>query len=1662
MKRILKTLSTSFVAMMMVLSSIGLVKAEDLDTSFEPTDSYYAIVNAEGKALSMQSKDNTVPNADNNPMMTGVIENDETSDNGIGFNVIKNSNDTYTFYNPNKGNHTLEKEPGAGDVFSYFVYDSNKTQELLNRTPSQFKLVVSGTGYKIYSVGSSEYLYEKDKRLYGTTDDSKADTFYINPVNIIDTSHYIQSLKTKKYVRFDGVGKTLKVDADDNTNANTRWISEWGTFDGSALDNKNTLAIYSKDGTARWQGGNVDTLMTIAGKGWGGWESITVEPNGDGVSFKSQTSKKYFVEKNGEIVADSEEKPGIEGQFAFYNPEAPDAVTNLDLVDVDQDMIEVTFDKISNKNIYSGYQVVAENENTNKTIESKATTDNTVKLNRLEKGTTYKIYVKTLNSEFKAGISDAIRVKILSGAKPGKTDNVEAKLNGTDITVTFDEVEGATSYDIYKAESAYSNEYEKVATVDTNKYVDANIDSSKKYEQYYKVKAVNDNGTSALSDDFGSLEETKFGKNMYFFFPKDDINTVNEIIQNVFDKQNDFSADAQFNTNRYAFYFKKGNYTSLNCINLGFYTSINGLGKLPTDVSLNNIAIPAYLPAGELGGDGNNATCNFWRSAENVSIINTGNEQGKAGYGSWRPEAFNWAVAQAAPLRRVYSEREVDYDWNYGWASGGYVADSKFTNVENSAGTWSGQQFYTRNSDLTGNGFGCTLNNFYQGVNAPNIKSGQDLTNKNGTSNWNDGESVVTNITYTEKIREKPFLYLDDDGEYKVFVPSIRTNAKGTSWSDNNMGEGKSYSIEDFYVAKEGDSAQTINEQLESKNVFFTPGIYKAEKVINVKRANTIVLGTGMASIIPDNSDAAMRVADVDGVTVAGLIFDAGTKNSDLLLEVGEKTGTSHASNPTLLADLFFRVGGTTNEVTNAKDALVINSNDVLTDHFWIWRADHGTGVAWNGNPSDHGLIVNGDNVICYALFNEHFKQYDTLWNGENGKTYFYQNEKCYDPINQDAWMADYGKSNGYAAYKVANTVKKHYAVGLGVYNVFIYAGGTDSKLGDSSNVEIQLENAVEVPNTEGVLIENVVVQTFADNDKAYQAFNHVINGTGDGVSSGKSLDGTKEGTGWTSHRGILYYCNGKSISLTDGQTKEETGYKPYDVEGENDYSELFKAYEECLVYDENDYTPESYKPYKEIMDEVKPVYDENKKSFSPTRWTQEEIDEKAQLIRTTYKNLEKVAADVKALNEAIEKANEVVKSDDYKYLTDDSKEALDKALKEATDLDQGSLKKDDQEKVDAIAKALEEAIKNVAIKDADYSKLKEALNKAKDVVDSANYKNNKYVDSTVKAFDEAYQEAKEVKDNLNAKDQAIIDAKVKILNNAINGLTVKPAKTDDLEDLIKKAEDVKDTTNYKNGNYSNANDLDKALTNAVKALKETDQDKVDNAYKDLYNAINNLKLKNADYKNLDKLLKKAEKITKSSNYTNKKYTTDSLNAFKQAYKNAKAVDKDLKVTSQAAIDAVADALEDAIDDLSVKDSDSVIVVGDNDNSNNNSNSSNGNKNNTKIKKYYVKSNGKTYNYYYTTKVVKEYVNRGSNPATSDDSNNTTTTTDNGSESGSIEDANNETNNGNDEKDTPVTTTETTATKADSHWIFWIIIVILALLLGLAVGRNVKLRNEQN
>ena len=159
---------------------------------------------------------------------------------------------------------------------------------------------------------------------------------------------------------------------------------------------------------------------------------------------------------------------------------------------------------------------------------------------------------------------------------------------------------------------------------------------------------------------------------------------------------------------------------------------------------------------------------------------------------------------------------------------------------------------------------------------------------------------------------------------------------------------------------------------------------------------------------------------------------------------------------------------------------LEINANDTLVDHTWIWRADHGNGVGWDKNLSNNGLVVNGNNVTVYGLFVEHHQQFQVLWNGNHGRTYFYQSEIPYDPPNQAAYSSAPG-TDGWASYKVADTVTDHEAWGLGAYSVFTYPN-------------VFLTRAIEVPTTPNVRFHDMITVCLLSNG----GIRHIIDNQGD------------------------------------------------------------------------------------------------------------------------------------------------------------------------------------------------------------------------------------------------------------------------------------------------------------------------------------------------------------------------------------------------------------------------------------------------------------------------------------------------------------------------------------------------------------------------------------
>jgi hypothetical protein len=616
---------------------------------------------------------------------------------------------------------------------------------------------------------------------------------------------------------------------------------------------------------------------------------------------------------------------------------------------------------------------------------------------------------------------------------------VAAKIQGWEEFIWLPQSNGTIAL-----QSVANNDYVSARTDQTNTPLDANVAKIQGWEQFKWGSLSTPTATPSSSSMPSS--SPNFGSNVIIFDPGMSSSTIQSQLDSIFSQQE----SNQFGDNRYAILFKPGNYNITT--NVGFYTQLLGLGLLPDAVVING---GVNVNADWMGG---NATCNFWRGAENMEIIpSSGTDV--------------WAVSQAAPLRRVDIHGSLQLDDN-GWSSGGFLADSNVTGQVNSG---SQQQWLSRN-DQWGSWNGSNWNMVFVG-------------DKNAPSNTFPSPPYTT-VSQTPAVREKPFLYIDQSGNYQVFVPALRTNSQGTTWSGGSPA-GTSMPINQFYIAKPGDSASTLNNALaQGLNLLFTPGIYHLSSSININRANTIILGLGLATLVPDNGATPMTVADVDGVSIAGLLFDAGTTNSPVLLQVGPSSSSaSHAANPTVLSDVFFRVGGSM--AGKASQSLVINSNDVIADHMWIWRADHGkddSTVGWNVNTAANGLIVNGNNVTAYGLFVEHYQQYQVIWNGNGGRTYFFQNELPYDPPNQGAWMN--GSTNGYAAYKVGSSVTSHEAWGLGSYCYF------------STNSSVVEAHSFEVPNVSGVKFHDMVTVSLG----GVGTISHVINNTGDAATSGHTV----------------------------------------------------------------------------------------------------------------------------------------------------------------------------------------------------------------------------------------------------------------------------------------------------------------------------------------------------------------------------------------------------------------------------------------------------------------------------------------------------------------------------------------------------------------------------
>lgn len=555
-----------------------------------------------------------------------------------------------------------------------------------------------------------------------------------------------------------------------------------------------------------------------------------------------------------------------------------------------------------------------------------------------------------------------------------------------------------------------------------------------------------------------------FGSNVFVFDPTMKPSDINSTISQIYNKQR-FN---EFGDERYAFLFMPGKYGDSENIDVkvGFYTHVAGLGETPNDVVIKGAVRTQDRPPGDNNHpeQGPGALTNFWRGVENLAIIPT---LGSMSYPNAVPKDQNvWAVSQATFLRRIRIMNGSLRLYDLGYASGGYLADSR---IDNKVISGTQQQWLTRNTQL-GSWEGSNWNMVFTGVKG-SIPTGT----------WPNPPYTV--VEKSPLVREKSYLYFDKaSNQFALKLRTLRRNIAGTDWHI----EGTSVPMANIYVAKPGVSAADINLALtQFKYLILTPGVYHLSDTIKVTRPNTVIFGMGLPSLVSDTGKPAMVISDVDGVQVSGVLFDAGPVSSVTLLQVGEPGNTqSHAKNPTFLYDIFCRVGGI-NQQSKTQSCATINSNDVVGDNLWFWRADHGANVGWDINKGDNGITVNGNNVVIYNLMVEHFQKYQTIWNGDNGKVFEYQCEIPYDVPSQDKWKN--GAINGYAAYKIGNSVNTHQALGLGVYTYFR----------DGSNV--YLDSAIEAPQNKSIDLQHMILFWLSGNNNT--GIWHVVNNVGAGIS---------------------------------------------------------------------------------------------------------------------------------------------------------------------------------------------------------------------------------------------------------------------------------------------------------------------------------------------------------------------------------------------------------------------------------------------------------------------------------------------------------------------------------------------------------------------------------
>jgi len=278
---------------------------------------------------------------------------------------------------------------------------------------------------------------------------------------------------------------------------------------------------------------------------------------------------------------------------------------------------------------------------------------------------------------------------------------------------------------------------------------------------------------------------------------------------------------------------------------------------------------------------------------------------------------ITYATSQATPVRRVTIEGDLNLaSGPSGWSSGGFISD---TIVRGRVTPRTQQQYFFRNCHFEG---GVDTHN---GVNFAFVGNTGNLREQTGQ------EPRISVVPTARRIAEKPFL-VEEDGAWHIAVPAFRTEASGPS--DETDLE-STIPMKDVFVAKEGDTAATINGGIVGKRaLLLTPAIYGLDYPIEIIQQGFVVLGIGTPTLVNYDGRAALEVL-ADDVRVAGLHFEAGSVSSETLVQWSGNGG--------VFSDAISRTGAFGYErdfhkscaVTKQNVHVAITGNAVVMDNSW-------------------------------------------------------------------------------------------------------------------------------------------------------------------------------------------------------------------------------------------------------------------------------------------------------------------------------------------------------------------------------------------------------------------------------------------------------------------------------------------------------------------------------------------------------------------------------------------------------------------------------------------------------------------------------------------------------------------------------------------------------